>query len=219
MTDKERSERIIEYFERTMPDPRTELRYGSPFQLLVAVVLSAQCTDARVNTVTPQLFAAYPTARDMARATAADILPHVRSVSYPNAKAAHLAALARMLEGEHGGRVPRGQAELERLPGVGRKTANVIRAVVFGEAAMAVDTHVFRVSRRLGIVPRAAATPLAVERALVRLLPASVVPRAHHWLLLHGRHVCQSRRPKCEACGLRAWCRSAAAEIQKNTGA
>ncbi len=189
-----------------MPVVSTELEFGSEFQLLVAVVLSAQCTDKRVNTVTPGLFARYPTARAMAEASPDDLLELIGSVSYPNAKARHLVALARQMVEKHGGDVPSDMDALLRLPGVGRKTANVVQAVAFGKAAMAVDTHVFRVSHRLGLVSRSDDTPYKVERALTRNIPKADIPKAHHWLLLHGRYVCTSRKPHCDRCGLADFC-------------
>lgn len=199
---------VIKYFEREMPVVDTELDYGSTFQLLVAVVLSAQCTDKRVNMVTPRLFAGYPTAEVMAEASEEVIFEYIKSVSYPNNKAKHLVGLSRMLMEKYGGEVPDTLEQLTELPGVGRKTANVIQAVVWGKAAMAVDTHIYRVSRRLGLVPASCTTPYAVERELVKHLPDDVIPRAHHWLLLHGRYVCQSRTPKCDKCGLREICKN-----------
>lgn len=199
---------VIKYFEREMPVVDTELDYGSTFQLLVAVVLSAQCTDKRVNMVTPRLFADYPTAEVMAEASEEVIFEYIKSVSYPNNKAKHLVGLSRMLMDKYGGEVPDTLEQLTELPGVGRKTANVIQAVVWGKAAMAVDTHIYRVSRRLGLVPASCTTPYAVERELVKHLPGDVIPRAHHWLLLHGRYVCQSRTPKCDKCGLREICKN-----------
>ncbi len=208
MRKKEQYAALIDYFEREMPEVETELRYASPFQLLVAVVLSAQCTDKRVNLVTPGLFAHYPTAADMAAADAADVLRHISSVSYPNSKARHLVGLARMLVDDYGGEVPSAHDDLVRLPGVGRKTANVVQAVVWNKSTMAVDTHIFRVAHRLGLVGGRATTPYAVERELTRHLPPEVIPRAHHWLLLHGRYVCQARRPRCQACGLKEWCKT-----------
>ncbi len=206
MTRKELYERVIEYFQTTMPVAETELHYGSPFQLLVAVILSAQCTDKRVNTVTPQLFRDYPTAEALALATPEAVYDRIRSVSYPNSKARHLVEMARMLISDFGGEVPPTGEELERLPGVGRKTANVIQAVIFNKAKMPVDTHVFRVSHRLGLVPERCTTPLAVERELVRHIPPDLVPTAHHWLILHGRYVCTARKPKCQTCGLLSVC-------------
>jgi endonuclease-3 len=199
---------VIKYFEREMPVVDTELDYGSTFQLLDAVVLSAQCTDKRVNMVTPRLFADYPTAEVMAEASEEVIFEYIKSVSYPNNKAKHLVGLSRMLMEKYGGEVPDTLEQLTELPGVGRKTANVIQAVVWGKAAMAVDTHIYRVSRRLGLVPASCTTPYAVERELVKHLPDDVIPRAHHWLLLHGRYVCQSRTPKCDKCGLREICKN-----------
>ena len=199
---------VIQYFEREMPVVDTELDYGSAFQLLVAVVLSAQCTDKRVNMVTPRLFADYPTAEVMAEASAEVIYEYIKSVSYPNNKAKHLVGLSRMLMEKYGGEVPDTLEELTALPGVGRKTANVIQAVIWGKSAMAVDTHIYRVSHRLGLVSRECTTPLAVERELVKHIPADVIPRAHHWLLLHGRYTCQSRTPKCDKCGLRDVCKN-----------
>lgn len=206
MTVKERYSQLIERFEREMPTPTTELEFGSPFQLLVAVILSAQCTDKRVNIVTPPLFEAYPTPEAMAEATADDIFPFIRSVSYPNNKARALASMARRLVDDFGGELPSDIDALMTLPGVGRKTANVILAVVFGQSAMAVDTHVFRVSERIGLTTRSR-NPLTTERALVRNIPRDVIPRAHHWLILHGRYVCKARRPLCGECFLTDICR------------
>lgn len=214
MTVKERYAAIIERFSEKMPAPTTELNFASPFQLLVAVILSAQCTDKRVNLVTPPLFEAFPTAEAMAAATADDIFPFIRSVSYPNNKARALAGMARRLVDEFGGELPSDIDALMTLPGVGRKTANVILAVVFDQAAMAVDTHVFRVSERIGLTTRSK-TPLATERALMRHLPAEVVPRAHHWLILHGRYVCKARRPLCSECFLTDICRFYSSESKK----
>lgn len=200
MTRKERYQYILDYFRRNAPDVGTELQFGSAFQLLCATLLSAQCTDKRINEVTPALFARYPTARAMAQADPEDVLEYVHSVSYPNAKSRHLVEMARMLVNNYGGEVPSDPKELVKLPGVGRKTANVLQAVWFGRATMAVDTHVYRVSHRLGLVPRTANTPLKVEQHLMRDIPAADIPSAHHWLLLHGRYVCQSARPKCGEC-------------------
>ncbi|AGB29539.1 MULTISPECIES: endonuclease III [Prevotellaceae] len=200
MTRKERYQYILDYFRRNAPDVGTELQFGSAFQLLCATLLSAQCTDKRINEVTPALFARYPTARAMAQAEPEDVLEYVHSVSYPNAKSRHLVEMARMLVNNYGGEVPSDPKELVKLPGVGRKTANVLQAVWFGKATMAVDTHVYRVSHRLGLVPRTANTPLKVEQHLMRDIPAADIPSAHHWLLLHGRYVCQSARPKCGEC-------------------
>ena len=209
MNKKERYAYILEFFRREMPDVQTELEFGSVFQLLVAVILSAQCTDKRINQVTPELFRHFPDAASMAQADMEDILEYIRSVSYPNSKAEHLVKMARMLVEKHRGEVPADMNLLLDLPGVGRKTANVIQSVAFGKSAMAVDTHVFRVSHRLGLVTKSANTPFKVEQELVKNIPAEDIPRAHHWLLLHGRYVCTSRRPHCERCALSAVCPSA----------
>ena len=206
MTKKELYTHVLSYFRELHPEVTTELEFGSVFQLLVAVVLSAQCTDKRVNQVTPELFAHYPDARTMAEVDEAEIYEYVKSVSYPNAKARHLVELARMLVDEYGGEVPNDFDALLRLPGVGRKTANVMQAVAFGQSAMPVDTHVYRVSHRLGLVPSTADTPLKVEKMLVKHIPAEDLARAHHWLLLHGRYVCTSRKPHCDKCELSNIC-------------
>lgn len=200
MTKKERYQYILDYFREHQPVVTTELEFGSAFQLLCATLLSAQCTDKRINQVTPALFARYPNAQSMAQAEPEDVLEYVSSVSYPNSKAKHLVEMSRMLVSDFGGEVPSDMDQLVSLPGVGRKTANVMQAVWFGRAAMAVDTHVFRVSHRLGLVPQTANTPLKVEQELMRHIPADDVPNAHHWLLLHGRYVCTSRKPHCERC-------------------
>lgn len=206
MTKKELYTRVLSYFRELHPEVTTELEFGSVFQLLVAVVLSAQCTDKRVNQVTPELFAHYPNAQAMAGADESEIYEYVKSVSYPNAKARHLVELSRMLVDEYGGEVPNDFDALLRLPGVGRKTANVMQAVAFGQSAMPVDTHVYRVSHRLGLVPSTADTPLKVEKALIKHIPADDLARAHHWLLLHGRYVCTSRKPHCDKCELSNIC-------------
>ena len=206
MRRKERYQLVLAYFKENMAEATTELEFGSCFQLLCAVVLSAQCTDKRVNMVTPALFGRYPTAAEMAKAEPEDVLEYVKSVSYPNSKAKHLVELSRMIVADYGGEVPSEMADLMRLPGVGRKTANVMQAVWFGRAAMAVDTHVFRVSHRLGLVPKTANTPLKVDQVLVKNIPAELQADAHHWLLLHGRYVCTSQRPKCDRCGLADVC-------------
>ena len=200
MTRQQRYQYLLDYFRRQMPHVTTELHFGSAFQLLCATVLSAQCTDKRVNMVTPALFAAYPTAQAMSQATADDLLAYVSSVSYPNSKARHLAELSRMIVEQFGGEVPSTVEELVKLPGVGRKTANVMQAVWFGKAAMAVDTHVYRVSHRMGLVPKTADNPLKVEKYLMAHIPADDIPDAHHWLLLHGRYVCRSQHPRCSEC-------------------
>jgi endonuclease-3 len=206
MRIKERYDGVIAYFQDAMPVAESELNYSNPFELLVAVILSAQCTDKRVNLTTPSLFEAYPTAEAMAEATAEDIFPYIRSISYPNNKARHLAAMARMLMEEFGGEVPSDLDALQRLPGVGRKTANVIGAVIWQKEVMPVDTHVFRVAARIGLT-RGAKTPLQTELQLERHIPSHLLPIAHHWLILHGRYVCTARSPKCAKCGITAFCR------------
>lgn len=195
------------YFQEAMPEANTELHYQNPFQLLCAVMLSAQCTDKRVNMVTPALFEAYPTPQAMSAATKEDVLHYVKSVSYPNSKAEHLVQMAQLLIEKHKGEVPADFDALVALPGVGRKTANVMLSVAWGEARMAVDTHVFRVSHRIGLVPDKCTTPYAVEMELVKNIPDELIPRAHHWLILHGRYVCKSLKPKCEECGIKAFCK------------
>ena len=206
MTRKERYRLVMEAFRREMPVVRTELQFGSVFQLLVAVVLSAQCTDKRINQVTPALFRRFPDAKTMAAADEGEVLEYIASVSYPNSKARHLVGLARKLADDYGGEVPSDAAALMTLPGVGRKTANVVEAEAFGQATIAVDTHVFRVAHRLGLVGRSDNTPLKVERQLVKNIAEGDRPRAHHWLLLHGRYVCTARRPHCERCFLAQLC-------------
>lgn len=200
MTKKERYQYILDYFRERQPVVTTELEFGSAFQLLCATLLSAQCTDKRINQVTPDLFARFPDARTMAQASVDDVLDYISSVSYPNSKAKHLVALSQMLVSDFGGEVPSSMDELVKLPGVGRKTANVVQAVWFGKARIAVDTHVYRVSHRLGLVPRSANTPLKVEEYLMKNIPEADLHNAHHWLLLHGRYVCLSRKPKCATC-------------------
>ena len=206
MLKKQRYETILAHFSEAMPQVTSELEFGSVFQLLVAVLLSAQCTDKRINQVTPALFARYPDARAMATAEEEDILELIRSVSYPNSKARHLHDMARMLVADFGGEVPDTMEDLQKLPGVGRKTANVIQAVGYGRSAIAVDTHVFRVSHRLGLVPDKANTPAKVEEELKKYIPESQRADAHHWLLLHGRYVCRSRQPQCEKCPFDSFC-------------
>jgi endonuclease-3 len=200
MNRKERYTYIIDYFKKNQPEVTTQLDFGSAFQLLCATLLSAQCTDKRINEVTPALFQRYPTAQLMATAEVDDILEFIHSVSYPNSKARHLIEMSKMIVNDFGGEVPSTTNDLVKLPGVGRKTANVLQAVWFGKAVMAVDTHVYRVSHRLGLVPAAANTPQKVEEYLEKNIPKEDIPRAHHWLLLHGRYVCLSAKPKCESC-------------------
>ena len=208
MLKKERYRRVISYFESTMPDVSSELAYTTPFQLLVAAVLSAQCTDKRVNMVTPALFSAFPTAESMSESTEEEIFSYIKSVSYPNSKSKHLLGLSKMLVSEYGGEVPDTLETLTRLPRVGRKTANVIQAVIWNKSAFSFYTHIFRVSHRLGLVSDKATTPYAVEQELTKNFPDELIPRAHHWLLLHGRYVCQSRKAKCNECGLQDVCKS-----------
>ena len=206
MTIKQRYQGIIEWFQANMPGAQTELHYNSPYQLLVAVILSAQCTDKRINMVTPELFKAFPSPEDMAKSSVEEIYSYIKSVSYPNNKAKNLFGMANMLVDKFDGVVPDTMDELVKLPGVGRKTANVILSVVFDQAAMAVDTHVFRVSERIGLTT-GSRTPLDTERTLMKHLPKEVVARAHHWLILHGRYVCTARKPNCPECGIRNACR------------
>ena len=206
MTTKQRFEHILSWFEANMPIAESELHYANPFQLLVAVMLSAQCTDKRVNLVTPALFAAYPTPQSMANATKEELLQYISSISYPNTKAEHLIAAARRLTDAFNGIVPNNIEDLQTLSGVGRKTANVICAVIWNQPTMAVDTHIFRVSERLGLTTNSK-SPLQTEKQLVKYIPENIIPKAHHWLLLHGRYTCQSRKPKCDQCGLTDWCR------------
>lgn len=206
MRVKERYEAVIAYFQQAMPTAESELHFENPWQLLVAVVLSAQCTDKRVNMTTPALFEAFPTPEAMAAVSAEEIFPYIRSISYPNNKAKHLAAAARMLCTEFGGQVPDDLEQLQRLPGVGRKTANVLGAVLWNREVMPVDTHVFRVSERIGLTT-GSKTPLQTELTLSKQIPGHLLPVAHHWLILHGRYVCLARAPKCASCGIRAWCR------------
>ena len=207
MRKKERYEKIVEWFRINRPIAETELHYRNPFELLVAVILSAQCTDKRVNMITPVLFEAFPTAEALAATTPEVVYTYIRSVSYPNNKAKHLVGMAQMLTERFGGEVPDTLESLVQLPGVGRKTANVIQSVVWGKAAMAVDTHVFRVSHRLGLVSNRCTTPLSVEKELTKYIPERDIPIAHHWLILHGRYVCMARNPQCDKCGLQLLCR------------
>ena len=207
MTKTELYAEVLRRLSEQMPPDDTELEYGSPFQLLVAVVLSAQCTDKRVNIVTKPLFERYPTSHDMAHASEAEILNYISSVSYPNSKASYLKHLSQMLVSDYGGQVPATMEDLTRLPGVGRKTANVILAIIFKEAALAVDTHVFRVSHRLGLVPQRCTTPLAVELELKRHIDQSMVAQSHFWLLYLGRYTCLARKPKCQSCSLTQLCK------------
>jgi len=206
MTRKERYAYVLEWFRKNVPEAETELNYGDPYELLVAVILSAQCTDKRVNMVTPDLFKKFPTPQKLAKAEFDDVEPYIRSISFANNKTRHLIGMARMLMDKYKGEVPDTIEQLTELPGVGRKTANVIVSVVFGKPGMAVDTHVFRVSARIGLTTNAK-TPLQAEEQLVANIPEELLPIAHHWLILHGRYTCVARRPKCENCGLKTACK------------
>lgn len=207
MTIKERYEKVMQRFGEIMPDPKTELNYDSPFHLLLAVILSAQCTDKRVNIVTPPLFEAYPEAASLAAAAPEEVFEFIKSVSFPNNKTRHLINAAKVLVEEFGGEMPSDIDNLMKLPGVGRKTANVMLSVVWNKAAMAVDTHVFRVSNRIGLT-RNSKTPLETEKTLVKHIPPEILPKAHHWLILHGRYVCKARRPDCMNCEIRDFCKT-----------
>ena len=206
MRKKELYNKVIAYFNQTMPIAETELHYSNPFELLIAVILSAQCTDKRVNLITPSLFNDFPTPKALASSNPEVIFEYIRSISYPNNKAKHLVGMAQMLIKDFNGEVPSTLEELTKLPGEGRKTANVIQSVVFNKAAMAVDTHVFRVSHRIGLVPNSCTTPLATEKYLMKYIPKEIVSKVHHWLILHGRYVCIARKPKCDQCGLNGIC-------------
>jgi len=218
MTKKQRYQFVINYFSEHMPEAETELLYDSPYQLLVAVILSAQCTDVRVNMTTPAIFRKYPTPQKLAAATFDELFPLIRSISYPNNKTKHLIGMANMLIDKFHGEVPMTVDELVQLPGVGRKTANVVTSVVEGQPNMAVDTHVFRVSARIGLTTNAT-TPLATEKQLVQNIPTELIHKAHHWLILHGRYVCIARNPKCDICGLKEACKYWASLSKKQTPA
>jgi endonuclease-3 len=206
MTIKERYKLFIGYFRTNLPSPETELEYSDPFELIVAVILSAQCTDKRVNIITPALLKQFPDAASMAAATPDQIFSYIKSCTYPNSKAKHLAGMARMLTNEFGGIVPSDPEILQKLPGVGRKTANVVASVIYRKPVIAVDTHVFRVSERIGLT-RNARTPLQAEMQLTKNIPSGLLHQAHHWLILHGRYVCKARNPICEKCGLTSFCK------------
>ena len=207
MLKKERYKQLISYFSENFPIAETELAYRNPYELLVAVSLSAQCTDKRVNIVTPPLFERFPDAESLSKAEFDEVFAYIRSISYPNNKAKHLIGMAQRLVKEYHSEVPSSIEELQTLPGVGRKTANVIVSVIYNQPAMAVDTHVFRVSHRIGLVPKSATTPLGVEKELIKYIPTESVPVAHHWLILHGRYVCVARSPKCGECALKGLCK------------
>ncbi len=206
MTKKERYSGVISWFEQNMPDVDTELHYGSAFHLLIAVILSAQCTDKRVNMVTPRLFLAYPTPEVMAVSSPDAVYEYIKSISYPNNKAKNLVGMAKKIVNDFGGKVPETLEELESIPGVGRKTANVMLIVAFNKPAMPVDTHVFRVSNRIGLTDNSK-NPEQTEKELVKNISAKYLSKAHHWLILHGRYICQARKPKCEECGLTPYCK------------
>ena len=214
MRKKELFEYIIDYFEKSMPIAETELDYGNPFELIVAVILSAQCTDKRVNQITPELLKRFPTPYKMAEVEPAEVFDYIRSCSYPNNKAKHLVGMAQKLIELFDGEVPSDVDDLQKLPGVGRKTANVIASVVYNKPALAVDTHVFRVAARIGLSTNAK-TPLATEMQLMKYIPGELVPKAHHWLILHGRYTCLARKPKCEKCGLTEVCKFYKKEVKK----
>jgi endonuclease-3 len=207
MTRKERYTFIIDYFEKNMPVAETELEHEDPYELIVAVILSAQCTDKRVNITTPAIYKKYPTVQSMSEATFDDLFPLIKSISYPNNKTKHLIGMANKVVKEFGGKIPMTVDALMQLPGVGRKTANVITSVIDLQPNMAVDTHVFRISKRIGLVAQKVSTPFAVEKELVKNIPVELIHKAHHWLILHGRYICVARNPKCEQCGLQPGCR------------
>ncbi|MGQ1947675.1 endonuclease III [Geofilum sp. OHC36d9] len=213
MTKKERFENIISWFQTNMPVAETELHYNNSYELLVAVILSAQCTDKRVNQITPSFFERYPTAEVLARSEVSEVFEYIRSCSYPNNKSKNLVGMAQKLTSEFKGVIPSDVDELQKLPGVGRKTANVIASVIFDKPALAVDTHVFRVSARLGLTTNAK-TPLDAEKQLVAHIPEKLLAIAHHWLILHGRYVCVARKPKCDKCGLQTWCKFYQSEVK-----
>lgn len=207
MRKKERFGLFLKFFTENFPEPETELHYKNPYQLLVSVILSAQCTDKRVNIVTPEFFRKFPTPSDLAIAKQEEVFPYIKSISYPNNKTRHLIGMAGKLVDNFNSRVPEKVEDLQSLPGVGRKTAHVIASVIFNQPVLAVDTHVFRVSKRIGLASEKAKTPLSVERELTRYIPEQMIHKAHHWLILHGRYVCLARKPKCDVCGLRNICR------------
>ncbi len=215
MTKAERYKNVIEWFQTNMPVAETELHYRNPYELLVAVILSAQCTDKRVNIITPALFERFPTAEVLAQAEISEVFEYIKSCSFPNNKSKSLVGMAQMLVNEFDNVIPSDVKELQKLPGVGRKTANVIASVVYDKPAMAVDTHVFRVSARIGLTTNAK-TPLEAEKQLVKYFPEELLSIAHHWLILHGRYVCVARKPKCEECGLKEWCKYYEKEVEPN---
>ena len=215
MTPQERCTHLIEWFEVQMPNPKSELNYRSDYELLVAVILSAQCTDKRVNSVTSSFFEAFPSIEQLAKASQKDVFEKIRSISYPNNKANHLIAMAQQVMAEFDGKIPAEAELLQTLKGVGRKTANVVASIIHHQPVMAVDTHVFRVAERIGLTTNSK-SPLETERILSELFPKALLPKAHHWLILHGRYVCVARKPACDACGLRSWCRYAEHHVSQN---
>ena len=218
MTRKERYQFVINYFNQHSPEAETELIYDDPYQLLVSVILSAQCTDKRVNMTTPAVFEKYPDLQSLSKTSFDELLPFIKSISYPNNKTKHLIGMAKMVMEKFNGNIPMTVDELMQLPGVGRKTANVITSVIDQQPNMAVDTHVFRVSKRIGLVPQTASTPFAVEKELIKNIPVELIHKAHHWLILHGRYICVARNPKCEQCGLRPACNYYATKIKPAKG-
>jgi endonuclease-3 len=207
MTKKERYEKFLDYFSKHAPEPETELVYSNPYELLVAVILSAQCTDKRVNMTTPAIFKDFPTPHHLAASSPEEVFPYIKSISFPNNKSKHLVGMAKMLVEKFSGEVPADAEDLQKLPGVGRKTAHVIASVVHKQPKMAVDTHVFRVSKRIGLVSEDAKTPLEVERQLVKYIPEELIHKSHHWLILHGRYICIARNPKCDICPITSICK------------
>lgn len=214
MTRKERYTRFIDYFTDNFPEPQTELNYSNAYELLIAVILSAQCTDKRINMVTPELFKKYPIPELLAEAGVDEIFHYIKSVSFPNNKAKHLSGMGKMLMKDFGGEIPASTDDLQKLPGVGRKTANVIASVIFNMPTMAVDTHVFRVSKRIGLVDQKCKTPLEVEKQLMKHIPTALVHKSHHWLILHGRYICVARKPKCQKCPLTDFCKYYEKEVK-----
>ena len=217
MTKKERYHFVIDYFQKHTPEAETELIYDNPYELLLSVILSAQCTDKRVNLTTPAIFKKFPDVYALSKTNFDKLFPFIKSISYPNNKTKHLIGMAQKVVNEFDGKIPMTVDELIQLPGVGRKTANVITSVVDKQPNMAVDTHVFRVSKRLGLVSQSANTPLAVEKELIKNIPEDLIHKAHHWLILHGRYTCLARNPKCDQCGLRAICNYYQKNLRKNT--
>ncbi len=216
MTKKERYKKVIEYFQENMPVAETELDYNSPYELLVAVILSAQCTDKRVNIITVDLFKRFPDADSLSEADQAEVFEYIRSCSYPNNKAKHIVGMAKMLVNDFNNIVPSDITELQKMPGVGRKTANVIASVIYNKPTMAVDTHVFRVSERIGLTVNSK-TPLSTEMDLVKHIPEDLIPLAHHWLILHGRYVCKAKKPNCKDCGIKGFCKYYSKENKANS--